>query len=74
MTENQENIYKKYLCEFCNYNTSNKKDHNKHTLTQKHKRMEQIHEMTIQNPQNIPQTAFKIFYCKNCDKEFKSRV
>ena len=27
----------RFLCNFCNYNTSNKKDWNKHLLTQKHK-------------------------------------
>ena len=37
----------KYSCEICNYNTYNKKDYNKHLLTDKHKYLQN----TSENPQ-----------------------
>ena len=40
-------IPKKFYCDFCDYNTSNKKDYDKHILTPKHKKMSFGHEMEI---------------------------
>jgi len=39
MTDFVPKIPKTYICKYCNYNTSNKKDYNKHLLTAKHKRL-----------------------------------
>lgn len=36
--ENTNNLSPKFFCESCNYLTSNKKDYNKHCLTEKHKK------------------------------------
>jgi hypothetical protein len=36
LTKKSEKICKKYICEICNYVTSDKRDYNKHNLTAKH--------------------------------------
>lgn len=61
-TENVAKIAKKYLCENCNYITSNSYDYNKHQSTDKHKRLTN----TIEKSQEIA----KIYKCE-CGKEYK---
>ena len=55
----------KYNCKICNYNTSYKKDYNKHLNTSKHKRLTNTNDAN-NNVLNSP----KIHNCK-CGKEFK---
>ena len=57
-----------FHCEKCDYNTSNKKDYNKHVLTGKHKLS--ILSMT-NNDNKIPKNP-KLFTC-DCGKEYKYR-
>ena len=47
---------KKYICDTCNYETNNKKDFNKHTLTRKHK-------INIGEIKKIP----KKYFCEICN-------
>jgi len=54
---------KKYYCKPCNFNSSNKKDYERHHMTAKHK---MIQENTI-NEQKPP----LIYICRNCKKSYK---
>jgi hypothetical protein len=56
----------KYICESCEYKTSNKKDYNKHLLTQKHINGNDDNQNETKNEENI----CKIYKCK-CGKEYK---
>ena len=51
-------------CIFCNYNTSNKKDYNKHLTTAKHLRLTNANE----NPQKSQED---ITYICKCGKTYK---
>jgi hypothetical protein len=59
----------KFFCSFCDIKTSNKKDFNKHLLTSKHKKNENLTNIKQICPENPI-----IYNCKNCDKNYKSRV
>tara|TARA_B110000211_G_scaffold219065_1_gene264488 strand:+ start:1232 stop:2203 length:972 start_codon:yes stop_codon:yes gene_type:complete len=59
--EKSAKIRKKYLCKFCDYVTSDKKDWNKHILTAKHKKSAKGTE----NKKNVE------FVCKLCHKGYK---
>ena len=54
----------KYICNECNYNTSNKKDYNKHITTRKHLLLTDIDKKIPKNPQP--------FMC-DCGKYYKYR-
>ena len=60
----------KYSCNFCNYNTCNIKDYNKHLLTQKHKSNELT---TLDNTEN-PKLTIKIYTCEKCQKKYNDRT
>ena len=66
MTNNDFFVQKipfKFCCEKCNYNTSVKKDFNKHLMTLKHKNRENSdQEKNLSHP--------KLFIC-NCGKKYK---
>jgi len=64
--------FSKYICEFCNIKTSNKKDYNKHILTAKHKKLTSVNKMETIFPQNN-ENKF-IYKCINCNKIYNSRV
>jgi hypothetical protein len=55
----------KYLCNLCDYTTSNLKDYNKHLLTRKHK-------ILTTDLQKIPKNPLTAFQC-GCGKEYKHR-
>ncbi len=59
---------KNYFCELCNFTTSNKKDFNRHLLTQKHK----IQQNTTTLPQK-EQDKKKEFLCE-CGKSYVYRA
>jgi hypothetical protein len=65
--ENPKNP-KNFECKCCNYNTSNKKDYNKHLLTRKHK----IRTNTNNDEGEILKipSRNKVYSC-NCGKQFK---
>ena len=58
----------KFICEECDYLTSNKKDYNKHLDTRKHLCNINSNNCNPINPQN------EILTCLNCEKIYKSRV
>ena len=60
-----------YFCEKCELKTNNKKDYEKHLLTSKHKRLTNVNDLVTDFPQKKQNY---IFICKNCNKEYKSRV
>jgi hypothetical protein len=59
----QKSQPKKYICNACNYETNNKKDFNKHTLTRKHK-------INIGETKKVP----KKYFCGICKTNFKSKT
>ena len=60
--QKSQKIPKIFECKCCNYNTSNKKDYNKHLLTAKHKKEA---DGSINEP---------LYYiCEFCEKQYKSR-
>ena len=65
LTDRSLKIPKQYKCEKCNYITCNKKDFNKHLLTEKHIILTNVDN----NSQKIPD---KTFYC-GCGKKYKHR-
>tara|TARA_A100001015_G_scaffold310089_1_gene410783 strand:- start:4740 stop:5621 length:882 start_codon:yes stop_codon:yes gene_type:complete len=65
LTKNLEKIPNNYICVFCDYNTSNKKDFNKHLLTDKHKMLSNVDK-------EIPKIPIKEFTCE-CGKKYKHR-
>lgn len=62
----------KYICEKCDIKTNNKKDFEKHVLSAKHIKLTKINNvLTDFSPNESKETNFT---CKNCDKQYKSRV
>lgn len=68
MTEKSPIIPCNFYCEKCDYNTSNKKDYNKHKLTSKHKLNDVLMTNDDANIPKYPQT-----YMCVCGKEYKYR-
>jgi len=56
---------KTYICEPCDYSTSNKKDYNKHISTRKHENRTLLNKKSQKIP--IP------YMCENCGKTYKVR-
>ena len=63
-------IPKIYNCIFCDYNTSNKKDFNKHLLTPKHINKSFLNEIEQENPEK---SQIQKFTCEKCNKKYKAR-
>jgi hypothetical protein len=72
MDTNLSQISHKFICECCNIKTNNKKDYNKHILTLKHKKLSNVNIIETFVPKNNNECP--IFTCKNCNKEYFSRV
>ena len=53
-----------YICELCDYVTSNKKDYNKHIMTRKH-------QCATKPQQNDNQNI--LYICEHCKKEYRDR-
>ena len=60
------NNTKKYNCNICNIHTDNKKDMNKHLLTQKH--LLNVVETNVETNTSFPKQI-----CENCNKQYSSR-
>ena len=56
-----------YNCHFCNYDTTNKSNYNKHLETLKHKKMELKPRKKHEKPR------IDDYKCKYCDKTFKHK-
>jgi hypothetical protein len=69
MLTNFPPIIPKFCCDICDIKTDNKKDFNKHLLTAKHKKHENLTNIEHISPQNPI-----IHICKKCSKIYKSRV
>jgi hypothetical protein len=68
----------KYCCEFCDTKTNNKKDYERHLATAKHNNNTIVNN-SLTNVNTIltqisPNNNSYDFVCKNCNKEYKSRV
>jgi hypothetical protein len=55
-----------FNCFFCDYSSSRKSQYDRHVLTSKHK--------NLTNANNLSSDSSNIFNCKNCNKNYKSRV
>ena len=49
-TEILETLPKKFVCNFCDYNTNNKKDFSKHLSTDKHKKRDKSTKINKDQP------------------------
>jgi hypothetical protein len=65
--KSQKNI-KKYNCNYCNYNTCNKYDYNKHLTTDKHKIAKNDSKM-VENGMSVSQNIARPFRCV-CGKSY----
>jgi len=63
---------KKFNCEFCHYNTINKKDYNKHLQTLKHKKLSNSDTIVTNSDINGDKSQINIFECI-CGKKYKYR-
>ena len=66
LTKKSGKICKKYICEVCDYITSDKNDFNKHCSTRKHKNLTNL----TQKSENTPE----LYICCKCNKQYKSRM
>ena len=63
---------KKFNCEFCDYNTFNKKDYNKHLQTLKHKKLSNSDTIVTNSDINGDKSQINNFECI-CGKKYKYR-
>ena len=63
---------KKFNCDFCDYNTFNKKDYNKHLQTLKHKKLSNSDTIVTNSDINGDKSQINIFECI-CGKKYKYR-
>ena len=63
---------KKFNCEFCDYNTFNKKDYNKHLQTLKHKKLSNSDTIVTNSDINGDKSQINMFECI-CGKKYKYR-
>ena len=72
LTKSCSKVAPKFFCDICNYNTCKKSSYNKHLLTAKH------NQLTFVNNEETKSCCVfdnnNKFFCKNCNKEYKSRV
>ena len=66
LTKKSVKICKKYICEVCDYITSDKNDYNKHCSTRKHKNLTNLTQKSDITPE--------LHICCKCDKQYKSRM
>jgi len=69
METNFPQNFPKFFCEYCDLKTNNKKDFNNHLLTAKHKKLTKVN-----NFPPISQDDVTKLMCKNCNKQYTSRV
>ena len=67
-TEKTQKNSSQYLCEFCDFNTCNKNDYNRHLSTVKHTR-----NKTATSSNNEILKKQDIYLCKNCNKQYGNR-
>ena len=78
LTESCKKVAEKFLCELCDYSSSRKSSYDKHILTAKHMKNHSVNNMLTESCKKVAtveeNTKNDILLCKNCDKEYKSRV
>jgi hypothetical protein len=70
LTKNSAKIRYEFVCINCNYNTSDKKDYNKHIGTAKHKNNTNV-DITLTNIEKKSENIMEFICC--CQKKYKSR-
>lgn len=70
LTEKSQKQKKDYLCDCCDYNTSNKFDYEKHILTLKHKNNFSAMNGNLLS-QKSPKNTNDTFKCQFCSKSYK---
>ena len=61
-----------FRCNICDFNTSNKKDYNKHLLTLKHQNTDKILIFTAKKTHKTQNDLSSAFICE-CGKEYRHR-
>jgi hypothetical protein len=73
LTESCSKVAPRFFCKSCDYITDKKSSFNKHLATAKHLQLTNVNKNSSECFQKVAQNN-KPFSCKNCYKEFKSRV
>ena len=73
LTESCEKVAHKYNCLICDYTTSRKSSYDKHITTAKHVQLTKVNEFGQKSCTKVANLD-KPFICKNCSKEYTSRV
>jgi hypothetical protein len=72
LTKSFSKVASKFFCDICNYNTSKKSSYDKHLLTSKHTKLTFVNNVETKSCYDCDNS--NKFFCKNCNKEYKSRV
>ena len=75
LQKNPEKISPKFICEICLYNTSNKKDYNKHLTTAKHKNNSIFNDLEQNEDKSLKKSHFipTRFICELCNYNTNSK-
>ena len=78
LTESCEKVAEKFVCSVCYYYTCRKSSYDKHILTAKHLKLTSVNTLLTESCKKVAtleeNDKNEIFFCKNCNKEYKSRV
>jgi hypothetical protein len=78
LTESCKKVAEKFRCETCDYSSSRKSSYDKHVMTSKHIKKQSVNNMLTESCKKVANVEENIqndnLLCKNCNKEYKSRV
>ena len=78
LTESCKKVAEKFRCETCDYSSSRKSSYDKHVMTSKHIKNQSVNNMLTESCKKVANVEENIqtdnLLCKNCNKEYKSRV
>ena len=78
LTESCKKVAEKFVCSICDYYTCRKSSYDKHILTSKHLKLTSVNTLLTESCKKVAtleeSNKNEKFFCKNCDKEYKSRV
>jgi hypothetical protein len=77
MEQNETKIpqnFPKFNCQLCGIKTNNKKDYNKHLITEKHKAKSECNTTVTNFEDNIPKKSPYQYICNKCKKVSNCRV
>ena len=72
LTKSCSKVASKFFCDICNYDTCKKSSYDKHLLTSKHTKLTFVNNVETKSCYDFDNS--NNFFCKNCNKEYKSRV